>query len=89
MQNYIYGAGGHGKVVLDAMQVAHIDCTGFVDDKEISAWMGLNVFQLSAIKLEAEVYLHLAIGSCKTRKALAARFTNARYFYYCVVVWMC
>ena len=49
MQNYIYGAGGHGKVVLDSMQAAHIDCMGFVDDKEISAWMGLKVYQLSAI----------------------------------------
>lgn len=80
MQNYIYGAGGHGKVVLDAMQVAHIDCTGFVDDKEISAWMGLKVYQLSAIDLEAEVYLHLAVGNSKTREAIATRFMKEKFF---------
>ena len=80
MQNYIYGAGGHGKVVLDAMQIARIDCTGFVDDKEIATWMGLNVYQLSALNLQAEVYLHLAIGNCKTREALAAGLTKAKFF---------
>ena len=80
MQNYIYGAGGHGKVVLDAMQVAHISCAGFVDVKEIATWMGLNVYQLSALNLQAEVYLHLAIGNCKTREALAAGLTKAKFF---------
>lgn len=80
MQNYIYGAGGHGKVVLDAMQVAHIDCTGFIDDKEISTWMGLKVYQLSALNLEAEIYLHLAVGNSKVREAIATRFSKARFF---------
>jgi sugar O-acyltransferase (sialic acid O-acetyltransferase NeuD family) len=80
MQNYIYGAGGHGKVVLDAMQVAHIDCSGFIDDKEISNWMGLKVYQISALNWEAEIYLHLAIGDSKVREAIATRFTKARYF---------
>lgn len=80
MQNYIYGAGGHGKVVLDAMQVAHIDCTGFVDDKEISSWVGLRVLKLSDLVLESSIYLHLAIGNCKTREAIVARLSYAKYF---------
>jgi sugar O-acyltransferase (sialic acid O-acetyltransferase NeuD family) len=80
MQNYIYGAGGHGKVVLDAMQVARIDCTGFVDDKEISTWADLKVYQPSALDLEAEIYLHLAVGNSKVREAIATRFANARFF---------
>lgn len=80
MQNYIYGAGGHGKVVLDAMQVARIDCTGFVDDKEIPTWVGLKVYQPSALDLEAEIYLHLAVGNSKVREAIATRFANTRFF---------
>lgn len=80
MHNYIYGAGGHGKVVLDAMQVAQIDCAGFVDVKEIATWMGLNVYQLSELNLQAEVCLHFAIGNCKTREALAAGFMKAKFF---------
>lgn len=80
MQNYIYGAGGHGKVVLDAMQVAHVDCAGFVDDKDVSIWMGLSAYQLSALNLDDETYLHLAIGNCKTREAIAMSFTKARFF---------
>jgi sugar O-acyltransferase (sialic acid O-acetyltransferase NeuD family) len=80
MQNYIYGAGGHGKVVLDAMQVSRIDCTGFVDDKEISTWVGLKVYHPSALDLDAEIYLHLAVGNSKAREAIATRLIKARFF---------
>ena len=80
MQNYIYGAGGHGKVVLDAMQAAAIDCAGFVDDKDIASWMGLSVTKASALNLTADVKLHLAIGNIKARQDLANRLTYAQYF---------
>jgi sugar O-acyltransferase (sialic acid O-acetyltransferase NeuD family) len=80
MQNYIYGAGGHGKVVLDAMQVAHIDCTGFVDDKEVSNWAGLSVLKLSDLVLENSMYFHLAIGNNKTRENIVAQLKNANFF---------
>jgi sugar O-acyltransferase (sialic acid O-acetyltransferase NeuD family) len=80
MQNYIYGAGGHGKVVLDAMQLAHIDCTGFIDDKEVSNWAGLSVLKLSDLVLENSLYFHLAIGNSKTREKLVARLKHANFF---------
>lgn len=80
MQNYIYGAGGHGKVVLDAMQSAGVDCAGFIDDKNISSWMGLSITNVSELSLNAEVKLHLAVGNCKSRQVLATRFKNAEYF---------
>jgi sugar O-acyltransferase (sialic acid O-acetyltransferase NeuD family) len=80
MHNYIYGAGGHGKVVLDAMQAAHIDCKGFVDDKEILSWAGLGVLKLSDLLLETPIYFHLAIGSNKTREAIASKLDSASYF---------
>jgi sugar O-acyltransferase (sialic acid O-acetyltransferase NeuD family) len=80
MQNYIFGAGGHGKVVLDAMQSSGMICAGFVDDKQASTWMGLSIIKASALKLNAEVRLHLAVGSCKTREDIAGRLINAQYF---------
>lgn len=80
MQNYIYGAGGHGKVVLDAMQVAHIDCIGFVDDKEISSWAGLSVLKLSDLVLDSSIYFHLAIGNSKTRENIVAQLKNTNFF---------
>jgi sugar O-acyltransferase (sialic acid O-acetyltransferase NeuD family) len=80
MQNYIYGAGGHGKVVLDAMQVAGMQCAAFVDDKEISIWAGLSVYHLSGLDLENAIYLHLAIGNCRTREAIASRLIKPKFF---------
>lgn len=80
MQNYIYGAGGHGKVVLDAMQVSGMQCAGYVDDKELSAWAGLNVYSLSNLNLEQAIYLHLAIGNCKTREIIASKLMSVEFF---------
>lgn len=80
MQNYIYGAGGHGKVVLDAMQSAGMDCAGFIDDKDTPSWMSLNIIKAAALKLNSEVRLHLAVGSCKAREDIVGRLINAQYF---------
>jgi len=80
MQNYIYGAGGHGKVVLDAMQASHVECAGFIDDKGISTWMGLSIYQASALNLDGEISLHLAIGDSRAREKIAINFTKAKFF---------
>lgn len=80
MNCYIYGAGGHGKVVLDAMQKAQADCSGFVDDKDTLTWAGLSVYNLSDLTLSASTYLHLAIGSCKIREKLATALDEKKYF---------
>ena len=80
MQNYIYGAGGHGKVVLDAMQLAGMECAGFIDDKDASTWMSLRIFKAPELNLNIHVRLHLAIGNCKAREDVAKRLKNAQYF---------
>lgn len=80
MQNYIYGAGGHGKVVLDAMQASGVQCSGFVDDKALSTWAGLSVYCLSNVSSENAIYLHLAIGSCKAREIIASKLGRAKFF---------
>lgn len=78
MKHYIYGAGGHGKVVLDALLTLDMDCAGFVDDQDASSWMGLNVH--SVADLEDGAYLHLAIGNAEVRKEIATRLANMKFF---------
>jgi sugar O-acyltransferase (sialic acid O-acetyltransferase NeuD family) len=78
MQRYIYGAGGHGKVVLDAMQLENLVCDGFVDDGERAVWCGLTV--LKRQNLPEGARLHLAIGDAKTRELIAAKYADANFF---------
>lgn len=80
MKHYIYGAGGHGKVVLDAMQVAGMNCAGFVDDSGIDEWMNLNVLALSSLDINAQTRLHLAIGNGKVREAIANKLSTVSFF---------
>jgi sugar O-acyltransferase (sialic acid O-acetyltransferase NeuD family) len=80
MTHYIYGAGGHGKVVLDAMQLAGISCDGFVDDGGVATWMGLNVHTVADLDLNEQVHLHLAIGNGKIREAIANKLAMAHFF---------
>ena len=80
MKHYIYGAGGHGKVVLDAMQLAGIVCNGFVDDGGIAKWMGLDVLTLSSLDLNEQTHLHFAIGNGKVREAIVNKLAAVSFF---------
>lgn len=80
INRYIYGAGGHGKVVLDAMQLATISCLGFIDDKEIATCSGLSVTDFSSLTLDQSMFFHLAVGNCEIREKLANSLPNLNYF---------
>jgi sugar O-acyltransferase (sialic acid O-acetyltransferase NeuD family) len=71
VKHYIYGAGGHGKVVLDAMQLAGLVCDGFVDDKPINQWVGLPVFPPAILTQDTDISIHFAIGHCGIRQQLS------------------
>jgi sugar O-acyltransferase (sialic acid O-acetyltransferase NeuD family) len=79
MKNYIYGAGGHGKVVWDAMQKSNLKCEGFVDDQVLNQWMGLSVFASSSLNDMKDVELHIAIGNCKSREEIVNKFQNLKF----------
>ena len=79
MKNYIYGAGGHGKVVWDAMQKSNLKCEGFIDDQVLNQWMGLPVFPSSSLNDMKDVELHIAIGNCKAREAIVNKFQNLKF----------
>ena len=78
MKHFIYGAGGHGKVVLDAMQTAGLICDGFVDDGEHAVWCNLTVLKWQNLPKNAN--LHLAIGNNKTRENIAKQLIEFNFF---------
>jgi sugar O-acyltransferase (sialic acid O-acetyltransferase NeuD family) len=80
MKNYIYGAGGHGKVVWDAMQKSKLKCEGFIDDQVLNQWVDLLVFTSAFLNDMKDIELHIAIGHCKTREAIAKKFLNSNFF---------
>lgn len=80
MSYYIYGAGGHGKVVLDAMQKAGLICHGFIDDNPLDGFRGLPVFKMDKLSDKSNSMIHLAIGNCKTRESLANKFEMFNFF---------
>lgn len=69
MAIYIYGAGGHGRVVYDAAQQSRMNCSGFIDDADIKSCAGLPV--LTSKALNANDVVHIAIGDCKIRSKIA------------------
>jgi len=79
MKNYIYGAGGHGKVVWDAMQKSNLKCEGFIDDQVLNQWMDLPVFAPSFLNDLNDIKLHIAIGNCKAREEIVNKFQNLKF----------
>jgi len=71
--HYIYGAGGHGKVVLDTMRLSNLKCDGFIDDKSISEWVGFPVFKTNLLKNEVQqpIFVHIAIGDNLVRERIS------------------
>lgn len=78
MINYIYGAGGHGKVVLDALQKSGHTCIGFIDDKPLQEWARLPV--ISPASMPTDAGLHLAIGNSAIREKLVRALVNHTFF---------
>ena len=83
MKNYIYGAGGHGKVVWDAMQKSNLKCEGFIDDQVLKEWMNLPVFASSFLNDLSNIELHIAIGNCKAREEVVNKFQNLKFVSIC------
>ena len=79
MKSYIYGAGGHAKVVWDAMQKSTLKCEGFIDDQFLNQWMDLPVFASSFLNDLNNIALHIAIGSCKAREEIVNKFQNLKF----------
>lgn len=74
---YIYGASGHGKVILEIAESKGIQVEGFIDiDPNKSELLGYRVFH-SLVDQSAEMVL--AIGDNKVRRKLAMQNPNFKY----------
>lgn len=76
---YIYGAGGHGKVVLDAMHSNGQPCDGFIDVRPIGKWANLSVVNDAEIS-NKESHVHIAIGNSNAREKIANSHQHFNYF---------
>ncbi len=79
MKHYIYGAGGHAKVVWDAIQKSKLKCEGFIDDQVLNQWMDLPVFASSFLNELNNIELHIAIGNCAAREEIVNKFQNLKF----------
>ena len=79
MKSYIYGAGGHAKVVWDAMKKSNLVCEGFIDDSRLGQWIDLPIFTSSFLNNMKDIELHIAIGNCKTREEVVNNFQNLKF----------
>ena len=79
MKNYIYGAGGHGKVIWDAMQKSNLTCEGFIDDQVLNQLIDLPVFASSFLNNLNDIEIHIAIGSCKAREEIVNKFQSLKF----------
>ena len=79
MKRYIYGAGGHSKVVWDALQKSSLKCEGFIDDQPLNQWIDLPVFASSSLNDIDDIELHIAIGNSKVREEIAKKFKNFKF----------
>jgi sugar O-acyltransferase (sialic acid O-acetyltransferase NeuD family) len=85
MRIFVYGAGGHGKVVADILLAGICDVTGFIDDDETlagSTVMGLPVLggenQLRTAADGGNVGIALGVGDNQMRQKLFARCQSWR-----------
>ena len=79
MKSYIYGAGGHAKVVCDAMKKSNLVCEGFIDDRRSGQWIDLPIFTSSFLNDINDIELHIALGDCKGREQIANLFQNFKF----------
>ena len=74
---WIFGASGHGKVILDILELNKIPVAGFIDDNErIQNFMGLKVIRRSEL-VNNNPNLIIGIGDNTIRKQIAETVTAA------------
>lgn len=68
---YLYGAGGHAKVIMDVLKENGIELSGIIDDNpHIQEWMGHRVLSGEQARISPVL---VSIGSNSIRKKIAER----------------
>ncbi|RYC51434.1 acetyltransferase [Flagellimonas olearia] len=72
---YIFGAGGHGKAIIDlVVSDSEFDVDGLFDDNENGKIMGIPVGNINDHQFSKNQDFHIAIGNNQTRKDLSETF---------------
>lgn len=80
---YLYGAGGHAKVVIDIIESLEIEIGGIIDDNEaLSETMGYKLYKSDTLNsIDKKHQFVISIGNNKTRKDIVEKlnfkFTDA------------
>lgn len=74
---YLYGAGGHAKVIIDILKEYGISVVNIFDDnKEIKELMGIPIIH---DKISSDLPLIISIGNNSIRKKITEKFTEYNY----------
>lgn len=77
---YLFGASGHGLVVLDILQLQQQEVAAFIDDADKPALYGeIPVKKSADICLEANDKLIVAVGNTQARKNVVARYATSLF----------
>lgn len=72
---YIFGAGGHGKAIIDLIiSEFGLEIEGLFDDNENGEVMGISVSNIDNHHLAENQDFHIAIGNNKIRKEFSEKF---------------
>lgn len=74
MSIYIYGAGGHGKVVFHTLISSGQRVTAFIDDNVHGSLYGLPILRPCDVQIFSPHSLHFAIGSNRIRQQLQIKW---------------
>lgn len=73
---YLYGASGHGKVIVEIAEDLKLDVEGFLDNNQSIK----SIFEYPVInQIPSEGNIFLSIGNNATRKRIAEKYTNFNY----------
>jgi len=81
-EKYIFGASGHGKVVIDCITSNNELVTAFFDDAPIkSSWNTIPIYNSNSLpNANPENEIIIAIGSNSVRKKISIRLNNFNFF---------
>jgi len=73
---YIYGAGGHGKVVFYTLNQSGKQVEGFIDDKAEGQLCGISIFPSTELEKLPHYTIHFAIGNNIIRSRLQTKWNS-------------
>jgi sugar O-acyltransferase (sialic acid O-acetyltransferase NeuD family) len=76
----LYGASGHGKVIVDSIRANNLDIYAVVDDNpNCTSILGYKVYHSSEFDFFQKIKMIISVGNNHTRAKIANRLTNVQF----------